>query len=336
MKPFPTLFGQSVWLLVANTLTCLMAGGSVRVAVASLSILLCLFAAGLSVKYARDLRGASAVTRPRKRARGDTLVAAEVLVPSLVCAILAMDPPSTGLMEFGWAEPLSIAVLMMAALATMILGSSLVDWLYVLPRRDGVVWEPPCMSSGEDRWRRVTKTWVRHRLVAEASFMVFFIITPAVTAIDAAVVDDVPNKWIAKFIGPAATLVGLVWSYSKTRILVGMRSVNKDPRFWLGDTVVFEPPEKWRPARRTTVRLGPMSLTSLHADPVAQPDRGGYILDVSLEDATLVTDPTSDPNGVQHEPMIAIHDGLKSITNRSHCTDADGCLGLSNACARLG
>jgi len=44
--------------------------------------------------------------------------------------------------------------------------SSLVDWYYVLPRRDGLVGSPPCRAPEEERWRRVTWFWFLHRFVA--------------------------------------------------------------------------------------------------------------------------------------------------------------------------
>jgi len=44
--------------------------------------------------------------------------------------------------------------------------SSLVDWYYVLPRRDGLIGPPPCKAPEESRWQRVTWFWSVHRLIA--------------------------------------------------------------------------------------------------------------------------------------------------------------------------
>jgi hypothetical protein len=49
--------------------------------------------------------------------------------------------------------------------------SSLVDWYYVLPRRDGLVCVPPCRAPADERWQGVTWFWLLHRFVAATAVM---------------------------------------------------------------------------------------------------------------------------------------------------------------------
>jgi len=83
----------------------------------------------------------------------------------------------------------------LAVLAITILGttvfmamylSSLVDWCYVFPRLRGGTEKRPCTNSLDPYWRRVTRIWLLHRLIAAVGLVAA---TVAVVAIAA-------NEWV--------------------------------------------------------------------------------------------------------------------------------------------
>lgn len=160
MSPRGAVLGLSVAAAVALSITALLASllvvvGLIGVGLAS-SVL-------LNHGYARSLR---ASRRPLSRVPLDRLVALEILG--------AFTPPILvfGLLEAGVAPAVDVEPIW-ALVAATISGvmvvcflSSLVDWYYVLPRRDGLVGPPPCKAPRQNRWQRVTWFWSVHRLAA--------------------------------------------------------------------------------------------------------------------------------------------------------------------------
>jgi hypothetical protein len=113
--------------------------------------------------YARSL-GAS--RRPLSRIPLDRLVATEI------ASAFALPLVVAGLVEAGVFDAirvdplLAVTVGVIAGVMVTCFLSGLVDWYYVLPRRDGLVGPPPCKAPHEDRWHRVTWFWFLHRFVA--------------------------------------------------------------------------------------------------------------------------------------------------------------------------
>jgi hypothetical protein len=95
----------------------------------------------------------------------DRLVAVEVLCAFAAPLAVAIAAAAEGL-RVGLDPRLSVTVAVAAAVAAVCFVSSLVDWYYVLPRRDGLIGNPPCRSPGDSRWARVTWFWFLHRFVA--------------------------------------------------------------------------------------------------------------------------------------------------------------------------
>lgn len=130
----------------------------------------------LNATYAQAL---GAKGRPARRRVGDRLATASVglgfLLPLVVsCALrwTGQDPATT----VWWFSAREVAALLtgLAVMFTIILLSSFVDWYYIRPRIDGIVWlRPPCRSSREDRWKRVTRRWYLHRGLASLSYSGF-------------------------------------------------------------------------------------------------------------------------------------------------------------------
>ena len=120
----------------------------------------------LNHAYAHSLDGRR---RPLSRVPLDRLVATEILGafgPPLAVAALV----DRGAMPPADLDPLfAVSIGVLTAMMIVCFVSSLVDWYYVLPRRDGLVGPPPCKAPQEARWKRVTWFWLLHRFVAAVS-----------------------------------------------------------------------------------------------------------------------------------------------------------------------
>lgn len=69
-----------------------------------------------------------------------------------------------------------VALIAAAAFWWAVYVSSLIDWFYIRARRDGVVCEPPCRTSGAKQWRTVTRVWWANRcLVIAACYLTFIV-----------------------------------------------------------------------------------------------------------------------------------------------------------------
>lgn len=125
--------------------------------IASLSSIL------LNHGYARSL---ATKRRPQARVVLDRLVAIEIgvaFIPSLAIAGLLQAGIAPGIeLNPIWAAIVGVV----AGLMTICFLSSLIDWYYVLPRRDGLIGEPPCKAPGQGLWARVTWFWLLHRFAA--------------------------------------------------------------------------------------------------------------------------------------------------------------------------
>lgn len=118
--------------------------------------------------YARSL---GHLGRPFSRVPLDRLVATEIagaFVPPLLVA-LAVALGVVPMVQINTAFAVIVGVVTLAVEICFL--SSLVDWYYVLPRRDGLVCTPPCRTSADERWRRVTWFWFLHRFVAATAVM---------------------------------------------------------------------------------------------------------------------------------------------------------------------
>lgn len=105
--------------------------------------------------------------RRKERVEDDAEIARQVVLLLLVAAAAVAagriwDAPLTGSRYVAWS--LQCVVVFCWAMYA----SSLIDWYAIRPRRDGVVCDPPCQSSGDRKWFSVTRWWYRHRCVTAA------------------------------------------------------------------------------------------------------------------------------------------------------------------------
>lgn len=315
----------------------------------TLLILICLLLMGLGLcgHYARLLSRPQAWARSPWRISGDRLMIAELLLPLLVVGLVWLldlqTPTFVGALEVG------TAVGMLGLMFVCIVGSSAWDWWYVLPRRDGVVRPPPCQSSGDPTWRNVTETWLRHRLVAEVAFCLFFILTPLIVTIEIYLTASTDYRWFARIVGPLVTILGWIVGFSKLRVPVGMWGVTDGPTFAIGDTINWRTPriDPWSgekgfsfaiPWWRVAVSLDRKRANERESFALEGADE--YIFDVSLERATMfhVQEPRVGTYCRKYvAPMRALVSDTAEIDLRhiSHCALAEECLKLHERCARI-
>jgi len=148
--------------------------------------------------------------RPRAfRRRRDRLL--RCLVPGsfgIVALVPLLIPGLPPFDEISVAEPDRHFTLQMAVAAssafTIIYMSSLVDGFYVVPHlrgdRSGAM---PCESSLSPLWRRVTRVWLLHRLVAALGFVASLTTVVALAANELASI----NQIVAAAIAAAATVL---------------------------------------------------------------------------------------------------------------------------------
>jgi hypothetical protein len=141
----------------------------------SLAGLVAFWALILWLKYARDLDRAGRVA-PAHRDRLDILVAGDArasLLPPLVLAsfVIVLSPPAPHVAPF-----VLDAAATVATVAAVVFASSLFDWYLIVPRMSGMLGARPCKLGGEpqgwpDTWRKVTRWWYIHRIVAAFVFV---------------------------------------------------------------------------------------------------------------------------------------------------------------------
>jgi hypothetical protein len=174
MSPIPYVRGQVIVLAIlvagagafdaANVATCC--------GFAALAWLL-----ALREKYRWDLVRAAATSVPPHRARLDRVVAGDALVTVLPATLFAALF-ATGIMHplTGY-KAIHGAALALALAATVVWGSSLVDWYLILPRVSGQLGYRPCRAGEEEEsftfpwtWKEVTRWWYIHRVAGALAF----------------------------------------------------------------------------------------------------------------------------------------------------------------------
>lgn len=198
----------------------------------------------LNAAYAHSLG-----ERPRceRRMVGDRMVAMEVgsalLIP-LAVAVAALvvgfgNPPD--LWRFSQAETQALLAAF-ALFFVVVLLSGLVDWYYTRPRIDGVVREPPCASSRDSIWKRVTRRWYIHRMIASVSYI--GMVAGIALTIMLMLTRERPD--IAGLIGGVGTVVaiGLVFVQGHVSQMPTVANFILSPKFLLGDDLTYET-DKW-------------------------------------------------------------------------------------------
>lgn len=320
MNPWPTLFIQSLTAgVVLSGLAALDRGPFQAIAAVFAALLgVCAVALG-SVYFFRvffgwlrrrqlsesDMGGghsrldSSSVSRTRWRRHRDPLVVFETalaVVPPLT-VVLALGHDRIGGMSV-WYSSLGIVLAASSAFFAIVFASSLVDWFVIRPRRDGLICLPPCWDpENEHRWYRVTRTWFRHRMIADLAFALLFPVTGVVIVFHLGT-NTSGSGWLTRGIGLVFTLGTFGTRYAWRRVRTGATAVsNSGLTFRLGQTISW----KLRDADRPEVfDLSGGSLMGIqlrfavgraHKRPPADEywlGSGGFVLDVSTKEATIV------------------------------------------------
>ena len=275
-----------------------------------LSTIALALAIALNAGYARAL---GKLGRSLRRIRGDHLIAAYVgvgLAAPLLAAVLA-DVASVrpGIAFWGFRH-LEIEALITAcgALLAVILVSSLIDWYYIRPRIDGVVCEPPCLASKDQKgpWKRVTRRWYIHRGLATFAYILFAIAVAVIVLLMLIREDHAAAELIGGISGIAGLLLIFAGSYRSELPTAAKWALS--PGFYLGDDLTYEG---------------------------AQRTKRGYVLHVAIPVVKLV------PLNKRGHPVGASFLEIKNtvlaegeLTTRPTIACKEGCVGLNLECLR--
>lgn len=152
-----------------------LAFSSTPVVAAVITGLLALTWLGLDGAYAWELNREE---RREARARGDRQVS-RIVLSALALSVSALVARAITGHRFWSSAALTVGSAAIAVFWLSAFSACLIDWYYVRSRRDGVVRDPPCRSSGHADWKSMTRIWYLHRAIV--------VIAGAVTAAVAAV-----------------------------------------------------------------------------------------------------------------------------------------------------
>lgn len=251
----------------------------------------------LNHSYARSLSG---MPRPMARVPLDHLVAAEIggafLIP-LVAVLFAESHLMTPIYLDAYSTVVLIGV---TAAIEICFVSSLVDWYYVLPRRDGLVGLPPCQAPAEERWQGVTWLWFLHRFVAAIAVMASAYLVAL--ALGFWLVDRYPDALAAAGGIPVILFVISYFRREYLRDIGKVWSLLFSPMVALGEHISI-----WRDGRIL----------------------GGFVFNVSIDRIDLL----SHEDGMSHIPIGDIDAHIERSNKQALC--ASGCVrGVANGARR--
>lgn len=351
MDPWRGVAGQAAALLLALTL---LAATATPLAIAAVTTL-----AGLVLAAYVSLAGFYYRGRPPRVARsavsgrrtqGDRLMLVEVVLATVLPAGLVWFLARAGESLIPSVAEIQTVLLTTALVFSVFVVSSLIDWFYVLPRRDGIVSDPPCWGRDREYWIRVSKTWVRHRVIAEMAFIVFPIAGFAVLMIQLdSRFPDGPERNIFRLASVVTLVAGAVLRFSTKHVLAAGSYLRTTPEFCIGDIM------RWRTHNRGTwrVRVGShtfierfddrltLDIPPVHREwPLQPPGEGsGYILNMEIDRLALLRLETSGRPTRDRRPSPGMGELMRrgvvlSSTSELPCRGAGACLQLSGACER--
>jgi hypothetical protein len=251
--------------------------------------------------------------RPPRRIQGDHLVAAYTgvgLAAPLTGAVLAQVAGARPGIAFWGFKHLEIEALLAAcgALFAVVLVSSLIDWYYIRPRIDGVVCEPPCLASKDQKgaWKRVTRRWYIHRGLATFAYILFAIAVAVIVLLMLIREDHAAAELIGGISGIAGLLLIFAGSYRSELPTAAKWALS--PGFYLGDDLTYEG---------------------------AQRTKRGYVLHVAIPVVKLVPlNKRGHPVGASFLEMKNTVLAEGELTTRPATACKEGCAELNPECLR--
>jgi hypothetical protein len=240
------------------------------------------------------------------RAVGDKILAVEMLVATLVPLATGAALGSDSVVWKHDHVALAVGFVAVGSLWLATLASSLLDWYYVYPRRDGVIGEPPCRRSDRD-WTAFTRLWYAHR--ASAGILGAVALIVATTSFAYAAFGEPPlavDKLGTLLLTSAATGLAL------TRLVYGNLTT-------LGQVV-------------SACCLSPPDIVV--GDRLQGPEGflGGYVRDISLEGITVVRLGKHDQ--VLYDSRLKRH-GIKDVLDRSDVEGRPPFKPCEKGCSRI-
>ncbi|MEO7895581.1 MAG: hypothetical protein ABIR57_15345 [Aeromicrobium sp.] len=377
MNPWPALFGQSAAAGLALELLASIDSRPFDAIAFVMILAYALGAMGLATSYAyallrgraQSLKSSAAdgsrrdprrvlsfggpIHRTPWRKRRDNLVAAEVLwvaIAPLTLLGLRHEGILSSWGESIWVTNIGILFVGLSTLLTIVFVSSLIDWFYVRPRRDGLVCLPPCWEPANERWYRVTRTWIRHRMIADLAFATFFPVT-GIAIIFSLGSEGSVGSWVSRVVGFIFTLCGLATKYAWPRVKTGMTAVsNSGLTFHVGQTIGWRLREQDRPGSPKMRELKLFGLTahfgvgrtySIPSDEFWE-GSGGFVFDVSTKESKILRARSKhESSGIPSE-SLPVAGLLKegAVTDRretkycGHKSRGGGCRQLHDECER--
>jgi hypothetical protein len=256
--------------------------------------------------------------RPRVegRAEGDAAVTIQVALATVVPAALALVAFGTKT-RIWHAAKAGTGLTALSTFWLVVYVSSLIDWYGIRPRRDGVVVDPPCKTSGSSSWTDVTRVWHGHRSIAVvlclASVMVAWTAFGLLALGDTSKME--PIEIAGLVVSGAVAGVGLVRLFFGHVGNVGTAlasCVLSEPDIALGDEII-----------------GPEGFA------------GGFVRDVALEGITVVPldargRPGMTPDGQARTRRHLLADVIGNPQIRAEtciaCSSTPGCLRINEDC----
>ena len=194
--------------------------------------------------------------------------------------------------------------------------------------------------------------WLIHRLVAEASFVLFFALT-GLTLILEGVRGDGLGGWVRTAVIAVITIAGIALRYSSARLRlvhVGMPGANENARFALGETLSWRVNgnEVMRVRSERLWRVGIYEVTLRKVErqgkkrpPLHPTGKLGYVRGVSLGPADILEMNGKQDGSVLRElevPMdVLFHETAKiERAQISWCSHEERCLMLQDRCEFAG
>jgi hypothetical protein len=299
-----TVLGQSIAASVF--LVALAATGAPELTVAFGAAGL-LWALALNLLYARSLGGRG---RTPRRMFGDRAVARQLLISYVLpiavglTLVLARWDPDLGSGPFTESELAGLLAVVAVMLVAWV-ASSHVDWYYIRPRIDGVVTDPPCRTSGDTKWKGVTRKWYLHRAIASLTTML------AVVSIAVIVTVMLGREWPNGLaaVGGFAAIISAGWWLMRDEVASAgptSRSI-RTPRYWVGDDLTYHT-DFWK--------------------------RRGYVLHVAIPQTKLVP---LDPETGARKKDVRLREEPSTALAAALCDPGKfaGCDAAGTACGRF-
>lgn len=336
MNPTGGILGQSIWLVGSLLVAAVFGGAAVRAWITWTVVAFVALALALVAKYFVDVRNHDGNASRHLRKSRDVVAVAEALVPAFTWMVVLLIGAPVHTTSLVWSAPISVAAVCSTFTAAVVVLSSLIDWFFILPRRDGVVAEPPCRSTDWDFWRRKTETRFRHRMVAEATVMGLCIVTPIAVGISLFVTKAADLGSIRAVIGVAFSIGGIAGLYSKRRILHGLKLAIRGPNFAMGDTLTYVAPGSWHPTNRTQSRFLGLKLSRQTDRYEPGVEFTGYVHEVELGTIAMIADPEAFQGRFHSAEAEAVEQAAATgpPARQTPCLTVGYCLGLSELCAR--